>query len=120
LKLKKTATVGGSNPFATLGYLYADIKQGPFSGNAALQLTDFYAAGSKNFAGKYTSAPTTWIAANLSASALPYVNRTGGTQLRLRFATDDNDNLLANYLKFASGNAITTSRPQLVITYYVP
>jgi hypothetical protein len=38
----------------------------------------------------------------------------------LRFATDDNDNNVANYIKFASGNAITTSRPQLVITYYLP
>lgn len=120
LKLKKTGVVGGSNPFSSLGDLSVDIRSGGFSGNAALELTDFSAAGSKNYVAKYTGAPTTWNSAIVNAIGYPYVNRTGGTQFRLRFATDDNDNNVANYIRFASGNAITTSRPQLVITYYVP
>jgi hypothetical protein len=120
LKLKKTGTVGGSNPFGSLGSLIADIKAGPFSGNAALQLTDFKALAGKNYVAKYSSAATTWISGPIGSAGLPYINRTGGTQIRLRFYKDDNDNSIANYLKFATGNAITTSRPQLVITYYVP
>jgi hypothetical protein len=120
LKLKKTGVVGGSNPFLTMGNLAVDIKKGPFSSNSALQKTDFKALAGKNYVAKYTSAATTWISTTIGATGLPYINQTGGTQLRLRFATDDNNNNVANYIKFASGNAITTSRPQLVITYYVP
>jgi hypothetical protein len=43
------------------------------------------------------------------------------TRFRLRFVTDDNDNNLADYMNFISGNEITASnRPKLIIQYYVP
>ena len=35
---------------------------------------------------------------DLGAGALAYVNRTGITQIRVRFATGDNDDLSADYL----------------------
>jgi hypothetical protein len=46
--------------------------------------------------------------------------RSGLTQIRLRFKLDDNNNRIANYLSVYSGNAPSSSRPQLVVTYYVP
>jgi hypothetical protein len=49
-----------------------------------------------------------------------YINRTGVTQFRLRFALDDNNNGTADYLLFYSGNAATSKRPTLVIKYYAP
>jgi hypothetical protein len=77
-------------------------------------------AGTKNFSGQVTNTPTSnWYSGAFSSTSLGCFNRTELTQLRLRFALDDN-NLTANYLRFASGNAITTSRPQLIISYYVP
>lgn len=120
LKLKKTGLVGAS-PFSSLGDLAIDVRQGGFSGNSALQLTDFSAAGTKNFSGKINSVPAgMWYSGAVKPGYLHYLSLTSGNQFRLRFYTDDNNNLADNYLKFASGNAITSSRPQLIITYYVP
>jgi hypothetical protein len=50
-----------------------------------------------------------------------YINKTGITQFRLRFQTgDDNDNV-ADYLVFYSGDTTTVSyRPQLIVEYYIP
>ena len=118
LKIKKTGLVG-ANPFSSLGDIIVDIKNGSFSSNPDLQKTDFKALATKNYVAKFTNAPVgSWYSTALGAGSFGYINRTGTTQFRLRFATDDNNNLLADYLKFASGNAITTSRPQLVITYF--
>jgi hypothetical protein len=42
-------------------------------------------------------------------------------QFRLRFATDDNNDNAADYMKFYSGNyGTTTLRPTLIIEYYIP
>ena len=49
------------------------------------------------------------------------MNKTGTTQFRLRFLTDDNNDNAADYMKFFSGNYATASaRPTLIIEYYVP
>ena len=118
LKIKKTGLVG-ANPFSSLGDIIVDIKNGSFSSNPVLQKTDFKALATKNYVAKFINAPVgSWYSTALGAGSFGYINKTGTTQFRLRFATDDNNNLLANYLKFASGNATTTSRPQLVITYF--
>jgi hypothetical protein len=62
-----------------------------------------------------------WYSALLNAAGRAYVNRTGTTQFRLRFATGDNDDNGADYMKFFSGNVTTASaRPTLIIEYYVP
>jgi hypothetical protein len=46
---------------------------------------------------------------------------SGLTQMRLRFKLDDNNNAVANILSLFSGNATAAaSRPELIITYYVP
>lgn len=120
LKIKKTALVG-ANPFLSLGDIAIDVRQGGFGGNAALQLTDFAAAGTKNFVGRFTNTPVgMWYSGAVKPGYLHYLSLTSGNQFRLRFYTDDNNNLAADYLRFASGNAITSSRPVLTITYYMP
>ncbi len=48
------------------------------------------------------------------------INRAGITQFRLRFATDDNNNSLNNYLKFFSGDALAAQQPILIIQYKLP
>jgi len=120
LKLKLQGTVG-TNPFLTHGNLLVDVKKGTFSGIAALQLADFLAGASKNLVGTVPNTPVnSWYKKTWTGGILPYINKAGITQLRLRFSKDDNDDMSADYLKFYSGDADTTIRPQLVIEYYVP
>jgi len=121
LKIKKQGLVG-SNPFNNHQGLLVDIKK-PYFGNAlALAAHDFQAIVSKSAVGTFgTTASSGWYSATLLNKAYPYINRTGTTQLRLRFTLDDDNNNTADYMKFFSGNYGTaTDRPLLVIQYYVP
>ncbi len=118
LKLKLQGTIG-MNPFQTHGALWADVNTGPFSGNPALQLNDFRAASSKGGVGFFPKTPSNgWYVKTWTSGIFPYINKTGLTQFRLRFALDDNDDRGADYLKFYSGDATWADRPQLVVEYY--
>jgi alpha-tubulin suppressor-like RCC1 family protein len=121
LKIKKQDLVG-TDPFTTHSNILVDVRKGAFGGSNALQLTDFQAAASKNAAGTINNTPSSgWYPVTFNSSAFPYINLTGVTQFRLRFALDDNNDNGADYLKFYSGDAGTASdRPLLVIEYYVP
>jgi len=121
LKIKKQGLVG-TDPFTTHGNIPVDVRKGAFGGSNALQLTDFQAAASKNAAGTIKNTPSSgWYPVTFNSSAFPYINLTGVTQFRLRFAIDDNNDHGADYLKFYSGNYSSISlRPLLFIQYYVP
>jgi ELWxxDGT repeat protein len=114
--------VTGTNPFATLGNIKLDIRNGPFSGNSSLQAEDFQAAASRSGIGTITTAhdAENWYSSGLISSALGSVNPKGITQLRLRFKTDDDNDATADYLRFSSGNAAYADRPILEVTYYQP
>ena len=56
----------------------------------------------------------------LKVVAYDYINRAGITQLRLRFQLDDDNDAVADLIRFYSGNAIAANRPVLVIEYSVP
>jgi len=121
LKIKKQGLIG-TNPFTTHGNIKVDVRKGAIGGNNALQLTDFQAAASKNAAGTIMNTPSSgWYPLTFNSSAFTYINLTGVTQFRLRFAIDDNNDHGADYLKFYSGNYSSVSlHPLLVIEYYVP
>jgi hypothetical protein len=121
LKIKKHSLTG-DDPFATLGKIAIDIRRGAFSQNADLQPPDFQAAESKAAVGLIANTPQPggWYSARLIAAAYPFINRTGVTQLRLRFKIDDDDDAIADLLRFYSGDAAAPSRPVLVVEYYVP
>ncbi len=121
LKIKKQ-TIVGSNPFTTHGFLTVDMKTGYFHDIPALEKLDFHAMGSRGNVGRFIKTPADrWYRAPLREPSYSLVNLTGHTQFRLRFYTDDNDNLTADYLSFYTGNTpIEDDRPELVITYYVP
>jgi hypothetical protein len=54
----------------------------------------------------------------LNAAGLAAINTTGRTQVRLAFPLDDNDNLVADRIRYASGDNVTvSSRPELIVTY---
>jgi hypothetical protein len=121
LKLKLQGTIG-ANPFNTHGNLLVDIRKGPFGGIAALQVGDFQATSSKDSAGTIPKTPVSgWYTKSFSSTVFTYINKAGVTQFRLRFAKDDDNDAIADYLKFYSGNASPVSyRPKLIIDYHVP
>jgi hypothetical protein len=122
LKVKQQGIVGGGNPVTMFQGFMLDMRKGTF-GTSALQVTDWQANANKTY-GPFTPALTGgWYTFNLT-SAKAYINKlatgSGLTQIRLRFQLDDNNNAIANYLSLYSGNGGATSRPQLIIEYYVP
>lgn len=118
LKIRKAS--GGSGNTSSLGALLADMTK-PSFGTAGLAKTDFEAsAGKPNTFNAFTIA-SNWYSAAMKSSGFTYVNRTGTTQFRLRFTKGDDGDGTADYLLFYSGNYGTaSSRPQLIIQYYVP
>jgi len=123
LKIKRNgAFVGNADPFTTHGNIRADIKNGSFSGNPALELGDWQASAAASNVGSFPNSPVSdWYTAVLTFTAYSKVNLTGETQFRLRFSTGDDDDLLADYWNFFSGDYGTTSaRPLLMVQYYVP
>ncbi len=120
LKIRKQGTVG-VDPFTTHGPLLAEVRQGAFSVNAALQLVDFAAPASPGTADVFAPLPLSWYGATLADANLVRINKIGLTQFRVRFTKDDDDDMKADYAKFFSGNAASSANwPTLVVTYYLP
>ncbi len=120
LKFKQRNVIG-TNPFNTHGLLRGDIRKGAFSQNANLEASDFSAASSKNGILSFGNNPLNgWFTKSLSPSNLVYINKTGVTQIRLRFTLDDNNDLGADFLRIFSGNAASANRPRLIIQYFLP
>ncbi|MGC1376671.1 MAG: hypothetical protein WA821_10620, partial [Anaerolineales bacterium] len=111
------APVGKPN---LLGTLWVDVRKGPF-GVAALQLGDFNAAASALKVGAFDKTPPAsgWYSAALNPAGRSNINKTGLTQFRLYFALDDNNNHIADFMKFLSGDSLS-NKPVLVITYTIP
>jgi hypothetical protein len=119
LKIKQQGSVTGISPF-TFGSLYVDMRN-PAFGNSILELIDFNFAAKKVKSAVFNpNAVSGWFRARFNNGGKLYVNRTGVTQLRLYFSIDDNNNNVADFIRFYSGNASAGDRPKLLITYYVP
>jgi len=122
LQVKSAGVVGGGDPISMFGGFRADVKKGTFDA-AALQLTDFNAAPGLTVGPISPMAVGAWYELLLT-TAKAQINKlatlSGLTQIRLRFNLDDNNNVVANYLKLSSGNAGAASRPKLIVEYYVP
>ena len=124
LKLKKAAVIGGGDPLAIFNGFKIDMKNGFFGPFRALQASDFQATASATYgpalptiSGGIYNINLTNGKANINKLAV----NGGLTQIRLRFALDDNNNAIANYLAlFSSNTAMPASHPQLVITYTLP
>ena len=123
LRLRRQGLVGTGNPMTMLGGLLVDMKKGFFGSSAALQIKDFQAKPAKSYGPFKPALKSGWYSLDLTPAG-GYINKVatagGLTQIRLRFKTQDNGDSLANYLSLFSGNAKTASRPQLIITYYIP
>jgi TolB protein len=120
LKIMKQGLVG-TNPFITFGLLRADLRSSFFGASVQLAVSDFEAAGTLSIATFNKTPSGSWYSAVLNATGRAGVNRTGSTQFRLYFTTDDNNNGAADSMRFFSGDyANASARPMIVIVYYVP
>jgi CSLREA domain-containing protein len=121
LKIKKQSLVG-TNPFTTHQGLLVDIRKPFFGAAVGLAAADFQATANKNSVGTFGSTPSSgWYSVTLNSTAFSYINKSGTTQFRLRFKLGDNDDNGTDMMKFYSGNfSGTSSRPLLIIQYYVP
>jgi hypothetical protein len=111
----------GSDPFLTHGALLAEIRNGTFSDKTVLQVDDFSSAATTGAVLEtFKELAPSWYGIELQDANLALVNKMGATQFRLSFLQDDNDDFKADIVKFYSGNAVSSSRPQLIVTYYIP
>ena len=119
LRIKKQVLLG-TNPFSTHGLLRAYLRK-PSFGTLGLQASDFQVAPATPLvAGFGATQASGWYSATLNNLGATLINRTGTTQLRLRFTVDDNNDHGADYMTFFSGNAPAVNQPRLLIEYYVP
>jgi hypothetical protein len=113
-------TISGTNPFTILGTCQVDIRNGFFGTAATLANADFEAAATATAVASLSNPTANGSASTgtLSAAGLAAISKTGTTQLKLYFTTDDNDNNAYDYIGFYGGEAATAAnRPTLTITY---
>jgi len=120
LRLRR-GTLSGTNPFTTHGTCWVDVQPGSgFSGSTTLQTGDFQAAATAVQAASLSNAANNldWSEGSLNAAGLAAVNKTGTTQLRVYFNLDDDNDRIADYIGYYSGdNGTAANRPQLVVTW---
>lgn len=120
LKIKRQGVVG-TNPFTTHGALRFDMRKGFFGAADTVAAADFQAAATKYNAGQFSSVPVSGgsaYQATLPASSFQFINKTGSTEFRLRFALDDNNDLSADFIRFLSGDyPVVSDRPELEVQY---
>lgn len=110
------------NPWGTLGGLVADIRHGCLGMACALAAHDWEAsvslAAAAAFANPGSTLIGTQVSGSVAAAGLAYLNKTGTTQLKLRFNTNMNGNGMSDYVVFAGGDYTTAAyRPVLVVKY---
>ncbi len=121
LKIKLADVSGGTNPFTTHGALFAEMKNGIF-GKSPLENTDFQATPNPNRSvGAFApvSVEPDWYQLVLNPANFKYINLKGVTQFRIRFTKDDDNDKVADFISFFSGDD-PTNPPQLIIEYTTP
>jgi hypothetical protein len=120
LKFKYAGKVG-VDAFKRHGKLWVDIRTGTFK-MPKLQLADFKAPAKPGMKGVMivTNLPDSegWYSATIPPAYLNLVNVAGITQFRLRFGQGDDNDFVADFLKFYSGNSLF--KPELIIDYTTP
>ncbi|HEY5998170.1 MAG TPA: S8 family serine peptidase, partial [bacterium] len=122
LELKLKASTGNVNFSTTHGRLLVDARKAFFGAVPGVELADFEAPAGTAAAGAFTVNPVAgWHTAAIARAAFPQIDPRGLTQFRIEFAADDDNDGVADYAAFHSGDAVVPAdRPALVIQYYVP
>jgi uncharacterized delta-60 repeat protein len=114
------ADVSTTEMFFSHGLLFAEMKNGIF-GRSPLENTDFQAvAHPKRSVGTFASVSEPgWYELMLNPANYKYVNPKGATQFRIRYTKDDDNDKIADFISFYSGDD-STNPPQLIIEYIMP
>lgn len=119
LRLRR-GTVVGTSPFTTHGSLTAAVRNGGFNGNVALETADFQAAATVSGVCTLSNAANNgdWSECTFNPAGLAALNKTGKTQIRIAFTTDDDNDSRDDYIGYYSANNSTPANyPQLVVVY---
>jgi hypothetical protein len=122
----KLQGMAGTDPFATHQNILVDLRCG-FFGSAGffginpLDEGDFQAFSDRDSIGEIENNPIGgWYWSVLDPAIYPSINLQGVTQMRLRFALDDNDDLGEDLISFYSGNYDQQGeRPRLLVEFYL-
>jgi subtilisin-like proprotein convertase family protein len=114
--------VGGAGSTSTLGSLVADVVNGFYGAAATLGTDDFASAPAASSASVATFTVPTSTGSNttgtINATGLTRISKTGKTQFRIRFTTDDDNDSTADYVSFGTSDHATAAyRPVLTVTY---
>ncbi len=91
LKIRKQGW-SGTDPFTILGALRVDTRKPYFGTSSRIGGRDFQAAPQRTIVATFHTTPVNnWYTAVIKSLAYPYINKTGTTQFRLYFTTDDNN-----------------------------
>ena len=116
IRIRQSGAPTGTNPFSVLGSLLVDLRKPFFGTTSLLQLGDFRFAPTVAKVGTFNKIPASgWYSVTLTVTGRNAINKLGLTQFRLYFSLDDNNNHLANFMQFFSGNAAPANRPALII-----
>jgi hypothetical protein len=114
-------SVDGTDPFTTHGALRIDVANPFFGAGVGLDKSDFEAAPTVSAAGRVLPPPSGDLYSGvLNLAGRAAINRSGSTQLRLRFALDDNDDQSADVANFYSGDATNPASRPVLWLYYNP
>lgn len=119
LKLKR-ASLSGTNPFTTHGLCHVDVKRGAFSGNLALENSDFetQAHAYQIAAMDDPAANAAWSSGELNATGRAHIHRAGTTQFRVYFNNaTDGDGVRDTVNWYSGDDAGGANRPVLDIIY---
>ncbi len=121
LRLKSTGVIAGVSPFTTHGPLLIDLKKPFFGVEVALVSSDFQAGATITPAGSVGPTLTSgYYTGFLNSGGRTNINRTGLTQLRLRFGTPSDLDSIADFVSVYTSNSGTASdRPRLIV-YFNP
>ena len=114
-------TVTSSDPLNTHQALLIDLAKPYFGSGLMLETLDFQAPATVASAGSVSPISDGGLYwGTLNSSGRASINKTGTTQLRLRFKLDDNDDHGADYDAFFSSNSgLLFGKPTLWV-YYLP
>lgn len=112
------ARVGVTGDPSVLGSLVVDIKNGYYGTLTTPEIIDFEAASSATSVGTlpYPTVNNTYVSCNLNSSGLANINKTGLTQFKIRFTTDDDNDGSNDYLSIGDGGT-ANYKPKLEVTY---
>ena len=112
------ARVGITGDPSVLGSLVLDIKNGYFGTVATPEMSDFEAAPSASSVGTlpYPTVNNSYVSCNLNASGIANINKTGLTQFKIRFTTDDDNDTANDYLNIGDGGT-ANYKPKLEVTW---